>query len=231
MGWNDTREDVEANSGGGGLFLKLQNDGDKARFMILGEPYAYTRNGFKGPSRRVLVNVFVPERGDDPVCVWEASAPTFKLLCSLGDELPIGTRDGEPVQRMVLLKRNGAKGDPNTTYMILDGGPIPDEILGTLDSARPHDLVEIARKSIEKDGGAARPERAPQRQAQPARAAGFQRAANPPTTAARRPSAPASAPAARAGGPGAPTPEQQKIAAPPAPVHDDASVDADELPF
>lgn len=140
-GWAAAKETVE-NSKGSGLYVRLEDDGDKIVGSFVGEPLTrelcwnektnsyeeFTPEQAKAGrkmSPKFAMNVFVPANEQDAaatagieyqaepaVKVWECSKKTFEKVIKCLDKYGHGKWCFE-------IERNGAKGDTKTTYTIL----------------------------------------------------------------------------------------------------------------
>lgn len=132
--WQQTEEMAKKHEASGGNWLKLQNDGDKAVVVFLGEPYPrevcfvdgkyvlfddkLKAQGLK-PSLRVALNVALYDTKE--VKVLEQGVTFFKDL--------VRVRDKYGLQKWAFeIQRHGAAKDPKTTYSILPEHQLtPDE--------------------------------------------------------------------------------------------------------
>lgn len=97
MAWNTAKEAATELGNGGGLFLRLTEDGSKAKIVLAGEPQAYTKVWEDGPRKRVMTNVFNVDTKD--MQIFDMSPTTFRDLLSLVGEVGDG--------KVILVKRDG----------------------------------------------------------------------------------------------------------------------------
>jgi len=167
-----TLSDKHANQGG--MFVRLQNDGDKIVGAFCGEPYArevvWTGERYeaydpksptqsdKKPSLRVMLNFFVPAEG--AMKVIEGSTTWFKDVLKVRDKYGLE-------KWLFEIERHGESGNPKTQYSILPDEKITDEVRAKIAAAQVHDLEKLASG----DAGAAAASAAGEKAA-PAPAAG-----------------------------------------------------------
>jgi len=160
--WEDAKRRAEE-GGGGGIFIRLADDGDKFVGAFLGgdegvhtrelvwdkaaDTYrdhtpADTAAGVK-PTPKFSMNVYVP--AEKAVKIFELTGPTFKDLCAIKEKYHGLDR------HYFEITRNGKKGNTKTTYRILPECEIPDAdkamIKGITHTSKPlclHDLAKAA---------------------------------------------------------------------------------------
>lgn len=147
MSWDEAESEAKKSvdgSGQDGLFIKLRDDGNKAEFAVVGDPYWYWKEGeFEGKptkSKRFMMNSFVPGSG---MKIWETNATTFTSLCSFKADVDL-------TRSCVRVKRVGKAGDKKTTYTFLPGAPITPELAKQIAATSLHNLKEQAEKSAER---------------------------------------------------------------------------------
>jgi len=155
--WKSAEEQVKA-AGGDGLFVKLENDGDKVVGCFLGNPEVrllhYTKAGGYEPftaaheaagersTPRTTANFYVP--AEKRIKIIEMNKTTFKDV--------MGVREKYGFEGWFFeVKRNGAKGDKNTVYRVLPDTQIGAEDRAEIAKLKLHDL----KKMYEDDAGSA----------------------------------------------------------------------------
>jgi hypothetical protein len=147
--WKQTEEMAKQHEQSGGDWLKLQNDGDKAVVVFLGQPYprevcfvdgkfipmtdALKGQGCKA-SLRVALNVAV--FGTKEVKVLEQGVRFFKDLVRVRDKYTLEKWAFE-------VTRHGAAKDTNTTYSILPDQQLTAEQIREYQSLKLLDLVKL----------------------------------------------------------------------------------------
>lgn len=162
-GWKETEKKADDAAVGGGIFLKLEDDGDTALIVWLGEPYgrdviwtgeryldaesddgvAYLDNNpKKKASFRASMNALVLKKGhkdDKELKVSEDGVQIFENGVNwFGDLCKIKDKYGLGVWAFE-LQRNGKARDPKTTYSML-----PDTKIADIDGLK--ERVESAMK-------------------------------------------------------------------------------------
>lgn len=147
-GW-DTGKEMADSASGGGKFLSLKDDGDKATIVFIGEPFARLvfwdqeaqtyhdadsdegkafgdNHPDKKPSFRASINCLVLASGngdkiapDERVAIFEGGVNWFNDLVKCKTKYGLGVWSFE-------LERSGKKGDTKTTYSILPDKKIVD---------------------------------------------------------------------------------------------------------
>jgi len=149
--WNRAAEMADKHASQGGLFIRLQNDGDKVVGAFCGEPHArevvWTGEGYeaydednpahegKRPALRVALNFFVP--AERAMKVIEVGVSLFRDIVKVRDKYGLSQWTFE-------IERQGAKGDPKTRYSLLPDTKIDAELRRAIDAAPPHDLAHVA---------------------------------------------------------------------------------------
>lgn len=145
--WDEAAEAAKKYTNQGGLFLRLADDGDKALVVFMGEPQpqevVWTGDGHepydadkhgkdKKPSLRIKINVF--NTTEKQMQIWDMNSATFKSLLQLRAKYGLG--------KVYEVTRNGKKGDPKTTYMILPEQDIGEALAERLKAEQLHDLTK-----------------------------------------------------------------------------------------
>lgn len=144
----DKANEVAESAGGGGLFVRLQNDKDKVVGAFCGDPQErkviWTGSRFENfnpeihegePKSRWLINFYVPDEG---MKIIEGGSQWFKNVYAVHKKY--GSE-----KWLFEVQRQGAKGDPKTKYSILPEEKIDDKIKASIESERLHDLTEYCR--------------------------------------------------------------------------------------
>lgn len=100
MSWTDSKK-ARAET----AYFKLQNDGDKASLIIVGEPSPVKRTGMKGG---VITRYALPVVDKVGLKTWDCSGKTLDVVAALPNG-GLGER--------YTVTRKGAANDPNTTYV------------------------------------------------------------------------------------------------------------------
>ncbi|HEY1697943.1 MAG TPA: hypothetical protein VGG39_37545 [Polyangiaceae bacterium] len=160
--WNTAKELAEKHVSAGGIFVRLQNDGDKIVGVFCGEPHArevywdgekYADSPPEGsapkPTLRVALNFFVP--ADGAMKIIEGGTAWFKDLLEVRDKYGLDKWNFE-------VKRRGKKGDTKTRYTILPDAPVDDPLRTRIAAAGMHDLRSVgdAADDDADDGGDAK---------------------------------------------------------------------------
>jgi hypothetical protein len=158
--WENAKTLAEKHAAAGGIFVRLQNDGDKVVGVFCGEPYAkevywdgqkYSDTRPEGSaakaSLRVSLNIFVPAEG--AMKIIEGGTAWFKDVLAVKDKYSLEKFSFE-------VTRRGKKGDPKTKYTILPDAPVDDAMRARIGAAGLHDLGSIGSGSDgDADGGPA----------------------------------------------------------------------------
>ena len=147
--WERTAELARQHDQGGGTWLKLANDGDKAVVVFLGEPYPrevcfvdgryvpfdeeLRAKGYK-PSLRVALNVALYDTKE--VKVLEQGIVFFKQLLQIRSKRSLDEWAFE-------VERHGAAKDPKTTYSILPEHKLTPEEQAEFQALPLHDLEKL----------------------------------------------------------------------------------------
>jgi hypothetical protein len=146
--WDYAKRLAEKHAAAGGIFVRLQNDGDKVVGAFCGEPFAkevywdgqkYSDSPPEGvaakPSLRVSLNFYSPAEG--AMKIIEGGTAWFKDVLEVKDKYGLEKWTFE-------VKRRGKKGDPKTKYSILPDAQVDDAMRARIDAAGLHDLGSVA---------------------------------------------------------------------------------------
>jgi hypothetical protein len=158
--WQQTEEMAKKHDQGGSLWLKLQNDGDKAVVVFLGEPFPrevcfadgkylpfddkLKAQGLK-PSLRVALSVALYDSKE--VKVLEQGVMFFKDLVRVREKYGLDKWAFE-------IQRHGAAKDPKTTYSILPEHQLTAEEQRAFQALPMHDLAKLYEGEAEGAGAA-----------------------------------------------------------------------------
>jgi hypothetical protein len=133
----------------GGIFVRLQNHGEKIVGAFCGDPFArevvWTGEAYerydendpnhrgKRPSLRVSLNIFVPGEG---MKIIEFGTRAFEQVLKCRDKYGLDACCFE-------VERHGAKGDPKTKYSIMPDRKIDAALRAEIDAAELHDLARM----------------------------------------------------------------------------------------
>lgn len=164
--WDDAIRLADKHGNTGGLFVRLQGDGDKVVGAFCGEPYArevvwtgerYEDYDERNPdhegegkrrSLRVAINFFVPAEG--AMKVIEGGNGWFRDVVKVREKYGLGTWLFE-------IERHGEAKNPKTTYSILPEEKIDADMRARIAAAPLHDLRRVAGgEGDEGHGGAER---------------------------------------------------------------------------
>jgi len=157
--WDNAKAMADKHAAAGGIFVRLQNDGDKVVGAFCGEPYAkevywdgekYSDTPPEGAaakaSLRVSLNLFVPAEG--AMKIIEGGTAWFKDVLAVKEKYGLDKYTFE-------ITRRGKKGDPKTKYSILPDIPVDEAMRARIAAAGLHDLGSIGAGSDGDAGGAA----------------------------------------------------------------------------
>jgi len=156
--WDKSKELADRHSEGGGPWLRLANDGDKAVGVFLGEPFPrevhfveryVTCTGAscphcgdgKRPSLRVAINFLTSKE----LRVFEMGTVTFKDLLKVRDKYGLDKWSFE-------VERHGESGDPKTTYSILPEERLSEKQLADLKKLELLNLLKLYEDADKDDG-------------------------------------------------------------------------------
>lgn len=145
--WDKAKETAESHKGGG-LYVRLENDGDKIVGVFCGDPF--TREVFwndkaekfedftpehkaagKKSSAKFKMNFFVLESKE--MKIFELNIMTFKDVLKVKEKYGLENWAFE-------VSRSGKKDDTKTTYAILPEEKLSTELRETISKAELHDL-------------------------------------------------------------------------------------------
>lgn len=147
MDWNEAKKRSDE-GGGPGVFVRLENDGDKVVVVFVGEPecrellwdkkkeqYAdltdEDRKAGKKGSPKFKFNVFVP--AEKAMKILDINNNTFKDVIAVREKYGLDKWSFE-------IKRNGKKGDTKTTYAILPEKELTASDRAEMQGHKLHDL-------------------------------------------------------------------------------------------
>jgi hypothetical protein len=158
--WQQTEEMAKKHDQGGSLWLKLQNDGDKAVVVFLGEPFPrevcfvdgkymplddkLKAQGIKA-SLRVALNIALFDTKE--VKVLEQGVMFFKDLVRIREKYGLEKWAFE-------IQRHGAAKDPKTSYSILPEHQLTAEQQKAFQALPLHDLEKLYEGEAEGAGAA-----------------------------------------------------------------------------
>lgn len=157
-GWDVAEEAIEKASSG--IFLRLENDGDKAVVFFIGEPFVvemfWDGDGYvpftkeheaKGqkPSPKFKFNVYVP--AEKAIKIYESNVQTMKNILGCKKKYGLDTKTFE-------IERKGKKGDTKTTYPILPDNDLTAEHREIMSKLPLHDLAKDGNDDKDKKDGA-----------------------------------------------------------------------------
>jgi hypothetical protein len=157
--WDTAKKLAEKHASQGGMFVRLQNDGDKVVGVFCGEPYArevfwdgqkYLDNAPEGtPAKanlRVSLNFYVPSEG--AMKVIEGGTAWFKDVMTVRDKYGLDKYSFE-------VKRSGKPKDPKTKYSILPETPVDPALRAKIAAIGLHDLATLGGDGESEAGGGA----------------------------------------------------------------------------
>lgn len=153
--WDDAEAKAEAAKKEAGLFVSLKNDGDQVAGIFLGDPYVREQvwNGsqyedfdpekHKGEKPRLsfVLNFYVPEEKE--LKIIQGGVKWFDQVKKVRNKYGLDKWVFE-------ITRDGAKGDPQTTYTILPDQEIPDNWKPSIQQLELHDLAKVCGGSHKK---------------------------------------------------------------------------------
>jgi len=128
MAWDDSEENYK-NRRNTGKFFKLEDDGDRARLVLLTEPDEQEKEGSNGPFTVWSIDVWNVDSGKRQT--WDMGSSQFKSL--LGFKRAVGL--SKLYSQELIVVRNGRKGDTQTSYTWTSDGPIAGETLDAMEQA------------------------------------------------------------------------------------------------
>jgi hypothetical protein len=157
--WDKAKELADKHVAAGGIFVRLQNDGDKIVGVFCGEPFAkevywdgqkYSDTPPEGvaakPSLRVALNFYVPAEG--AMKIIEGGTAWFKDVLDVKDKYGLDKWSFE-------IKRRGKKGDPKTKYSILPDAQVDEPMRARIAAAGLHDLSSVGAGADAEDAAPA----------------------------------------------------------------------------
>lgn len=172
--WDEAIRLADKHGASGGLFVRLQGDGDKVVGAFCGEPYArevvWTGERYedydegnpehegegKRRSLRVAINFYVP--AESAMKVIEGGNGWFRDVVKVREKYGLGNWLFE-------IERHGEAKNPKTTYSILPEEKIDGAMRARIEAAPLHDLRRVAGGEGEGEpagaGRAARPANGP----------------------------------------------------------------------
>ena len=149
--WDKAKELADKHASQGGVFARLQNDGDKIVGAFCGEPFArevfwtgekyelYCENDpehkGKKPTLRVMINFYVP--AEKAMRVFEGGTVWFNDLMKVRDKYGLDSYLFE-------MERRGAAKDPKTKYVLLPDEPIGAAMRAEIDGVELNDLEALS---------------------------------------------------------------------------------------
>lgn len=125
MGWSDATESYNRKQNSS-KFFKLQDDGERARLVLLTEPEEQEKDGPTGLF--VVYSIQIWNIEAKRVQTWDMTGGQFKALLGLyrvlGHQKIYGSE--------LVVVRTGRKGDPATTYTWASDGAISDDVRGDM---------------------------------------------------------------------------------------------------
>jgi len=157
MSWDAAQKRAE--QAGTGNFVRLQNDKDKVIGIFCGEPHIrelvynektktyedYTKEHEaqgKAPTPRFSCNFWVPK--DKSMKIIEMNNATMKAVIALRSK--IQAKWGKD-KYFFEIERQGVKGDPKTTYTVLQDEEITPDEWKMIEGAKLHDLDKASRST------------------------------------------------------------------------------------
>ena len=144
--WNQAASLADKHASQGGIFVRLENDGDKIVGAFCGDPHPreviWTGEGYepydednpahggKRPALKVAINFYVP---GDGMKIYEGGTRWFQDLLKVRDKYGLDNWTFE-------VERKGAKGDTKTKYTLLPEDKIDAALRAQIDAADLHDL-------------------------------------------------------------------------------------------
>jgi hypothetical protein len=152
--WDQAKAVADRRTSAGGMFVRLQNDGDSVVGAFVGEPTArevhwvdgradecaghgcaHCRAGTRA-TLRILLNFFVP--AESAMKVIEGGTVFFSSVLTVRDKYGLD-------KWLFEVKRVGRPKDPKTTYTILPERQIDDAVATCIRSTPRHDLASLGR--------------------------------------------------------------------------------------
>lgn len=147
--WNRAQSLADKHASQGGIFVRLENDGDKIVGAFCGDPHPreviWTGEGYepydednpdhkgKRPALKVAINFFVP---GDGMKIYEGGTRWFQDLLKVREKYGLDNWTFE-------IERKGAKGDTKTKYTLLPEDKIDAALRAQIAAAELHDLANM----------------------------------------------------------------------------------------
>lgn len=147
--WDQAASLADKHASQGGIFVRLENDGDKIVGAFCGDPHPreviWTGEGYepydegnpahkgKRAALKVAINFYVP---GDGMKIYEGGTRWFQDLLKVRDKYGLDKWTFE-------VERKGAKGDPKTKYTLLPEDKIDAALRAQIDAAELHDLSSM----------------------------------------------------------------------------------------
>ncbi len=147
--WSRAQSLADKHASQGGIFVRLENDGDKIVGAFCGDPHAreviWTGEAYepydegnpahhgKRPSLKVAINFFVP---GDGMKIYEGGTRWFQDLLKVREKYGLDRWTFE-------IERKGAKGDTKTKYSLLPEDKIDAALRAEIAAAELHDLADM----------------------------------------------------------------------------------------
>jgi len=147
-GWEAVEEAVKK-AKEGGVFLKLEDDGEAFTGIMLGAPYVrkvtfenseFAKKGKAKASTRIAMNVAVIDEKSKEITgvkVYEQGPVFFKKMLTVKEKFPLD-------KWAITVTRNGKAKDPKTDYVILPDHQLSATELSTVAELELHDLEALA---------------------------------------------------------------------------------------
>jgi hypothetical protein len=133
-----------------GKFIKLAADGDSVVIAFVGDEYAFETVWTGGrtefydpdkhknldPSLKITWNAFVPATGK--MMIFPCNSTTYQKIIQCRDKYGLD-------RKLFEIKRQGAKGDTNTTYSVMPDADLTKQERADIDKLDRFDLAKEAR--------------------------------------------------------------------------------------
>jgi hypothetical protein len=159
--WKQTHELASKHEGGGGLWLRLANDGDRVELAFRGDPQprevVFVDGGYKPftddlaaqglkPSLRIAINVAVLPTKESKV--FEFGPVLFKDIIKVREKYGLDKWSFE-------VQRSGGPKDPKTSYSILPERQLTDAEQAQIATLELHDLEALYEGRAAQESGSA----------------------------------------------------------------------------
>ena len=151
--WNHAQQMADKHANAGGIFVRLAESGEKIVGAFCGDPFprevVWTGQRYetldednpahqaKRASLRVMLNFYVPD--ENAMKIIEGGTAWFKDVLKVRDKYGLDTWLFE-------IERQGAAGDPKTTYTILPETKVDDAMRARIRAAGLHDLTQVGTR-------------------------------------------------------------------------------------